>query len=151
AERVRATVRVPEEPVDVEFEQQVLRLDPSAVRWAVRKARETGLPHNPARLVFHREVVGALTRELVGRLEAVVFTETGEALDGGSADGRLSDAELRALAAAGVVLGPEDDGPRDLLDEVDRESLRTALLADAGVQDVLDELWPPLSPAEVVE
>jgi hypothetical protein len=151
AERVRATVRLPDEPVDVEFEQQVLRLDPSAVRWAVRKARETGLPHNPARLVFHREVVGALTRELVGRLEAVVFTETGEALDGGSADGRLSDAELRALAAAGVVLGPEDDGPRDLLDEVDRESLRTALLADACVQDVLDELWPPLSPAEVVE
>ena len=151
AERVRATVRLPEEPVDVEFEQQVLRLDPSAVRWAVRKARETGLPHNPARLVFHREVVGALTRELIGRLEAVVFTETGEALDGGSADGRLGDAELRALAAAGVVLGPEDDGPRDLLDEVDRESLRTALLADAGVQDVLDELWPPLSPVEVVE
>ena len=152
AEKVRAAVRVPEEPVDVEFEQQVLRLDPSAVRWAVRRARETGLPHNQARLVFHREVVGALTRELVEQMEAVVFTETGEALDGGSADGRLSEAELGALAAAGVVLGTEEpDGPRVLLDEVDREALRTALLGDAGVQDVLDELWPPLTPAEVVE
>ncbi|WIX91926.1 UvrD-helicase domain-containing protein [Amycolatopsis sp. DG1A-15b] len=149
---VRATVRVPEEPVDVEFEQQALRLDPATLRRAVRKARETGLPHNQARHVFHREVVATLTGELAARMEAVVFTETGEALDGGSADGRLGEAELRALAAAGFVLGPDDDdSPRTLLDEVDREALRTALLADTGVRDVLDGLWPPLTPAEVVE
>lgn len=151
AESVRAAVRLPEEPVDVEFEQEVLRLDPAVVRRAVRTARETGLPHNQARLVFQREIVAALAGELVGRMEAVVFTATGEALDGGSADGRLGEAELRALAAAGVVLGQEEDGPRDLLDEVDREALRTALLSDAGVRDALDELWPTLTPAEVVE
>ncbi|RSM37128.1 helicase [Amycolatopsis balhimycina DSM 5908] len=152
AEAVRATVRVPEEPLGVEFEQQVLRLDPAVVRRAVRKARETGLPHNQARDVFHRAVVATLTGELVDRMEALAFTETGEALDGGSADGRLGDAELRALAAAGVVLDPdEDDGPRVLLDEVDRQALRTAVLGDTGVQDVLDELWPSLTPAEIVE
>ncbi|MGW3992075.1 HelD family protein [Amycolatopsis sp. NPDC004772] len=152
AERVRAAVVVPEHAVTVEFEQQVLRLDPAALRRAVRTARETGLPHNQARHVFHRAVVTALTGELAARMEAVVFTETGEALDGGSADGRLGEAGLRALAAAGVVLRPEDDdGPRTLLDEVDREALRTALLADAGVRDVLDGLWPPLTPADVVE
>jgi DNA helicase IV len=152
AEAVRATVRVPEEPVDVEFEQQVLRLDPAVVRRAVRQARETGLPHNQARDVFHRAVVATLTGELVDRMEAVAFTDAGEALDGGSADGRLGEAELRSLAAAGVVLDPaEDDGPRVLLDEPDREALRTTLLGDAGVRDVLDELWPSLTPAEVVE
>ncbi|MET8851864.1 UvrD-helicase domain-containing protein [Amycolatopsis sp. NPDC004625] len=152
AERVRATVRVPGEAVDVEFEQQALRLDPAALRRAVRTARETGLPHNQARHVFHREVVATLTGDLAGRMESVVFTETGEALDGGSPDGRLDEAGLRALAAAGVVLGPEDDGaPHTLLDEADREALRTALLADPGIRDVLDELWPPLTPAEVVE
>ncbi|MCP2247443.1 HelD family protein [Lentzea aerocolonigenes] len=150
AKRVRAAVRVPDEPVDVEFEQQVLRLDASAVRRAVRTARETGMPHNQARLVFQREVVSALAGELVDQLESVVFAETGETLDGGSADGRLGEAELRALAAAGVVLGADDDGPRDLLDDVDREALRTALLGDAGVGEVLDELWPPLTPADVV-
>jgi len=151
AAAVRAAVLVPEEPVEVEFEQQVLRLDPSTVRWAVRRARETGLPHNQARLVFQREVVGTLTRELADRLEAVVFTETGEALDGGSADGRLSEGDLRALAAAGVVLGPdEDEGPRTILDEADRAALSAALLADAGVSSVLDGLWPPLTPADVV-
>jgi DNA helicase IV len=152
AGRVRAAVRVPEDPLDVEFEQQVLRLDPAVVRRAVGQARETGLPHNQARLVFQRELVGTLAGELVDRLEAVVFTETGEALDGGSADGRLSAADLRALAAAGVVTGPEDDdGPRALLDGVDREAVRTALLGDAGVRDALDGLWPPLTPVEVVE
>jgi hypothetical protein len=108
------------------------------------------MPHNQARLVFQREVVSALAEELVDQLESVVFSETGEALDGGSADGRLSEAELRALAAAGVVLGAEDDGPRELLDDVDRQALRTALLGDAGVGEVLDELWPPLTPADVV-
>ncbi|EOD65457.1 HelD family protein [Amycolatopsis vancoresmycina] len=152
AERVRAAVRVPGHAVDVEFEQQVLRLEPAALRRAVRTARATGLPHNQARHVFHRAVVATLAGELAARLEAVVFTETGEALDGGSADGRLGEAELRALAAAGVVLGPEDDdGPRTVLDDGDREALQTALLADTGVRDVLDALWPPLTPAEVVE
>ncbi|MFL6119067.1 HelD family protein [Actinophytocola sp.] len=151
AAAVRAAVRVPEESVEVEFEQQVLRLDPSAIRWAVRRARTAGLPHNQARLVFQREVVGTLTRELVDRMEAVVYSEAGEALDGGSADGRLGEADLRALAAAGVVVGSdEDEGPRTILDEVDRTALRTALLADAGVSSALDELWPPLVPADVV-
>ncbi|MEU5265168.1 UvrD-helicase domain-containing protein [Amycolatopsis sp. NPDC021455] len=152
AEAVRATVRVPEEPLGVEFEEQVLRLDPAVVRRAVRKAGETGLPHNQAREVFHRAIVATLTGELTDRMEALAFTETGEALDGGSADGRLSEADMRALAAAGVVLGPdEDDGPRALLDEADREALRTALLGDAGIRDVLDGLWPFLTPADVVE
>jgi hypothetical protein len=151
ADVVRAHVRIPDEPVDVEFEQQVLRLDPSVCRWAVKNARRRGLPHNQARLVCHRELVGTLTRDLVDRMEAVVLSETGEALDGGSADGRLSESDLRALAAAGVVVGPDDDlGPRTVLDEIDRTALQNTMLADAGVTAALDELWPPLTAAEVV-
>jgi hypothetical protein len=151
AAAVRNHVRIPEEPVEVEFEQQVLRLDPAACRAAVRLARRTGLPHNQARLVFQREIVAMLARRLVESMEAVVRTEDGEALDGGSADGRLSAADLKALAAAGVVVGDEDTGPRELLDEGDRAGLRAALLADAGVAAVLDELWPPLTPEQVLE
>jgi hypothetical protein len=152
ADVVRAHVRIPDESVDVEFEQQVLRLDPSVCRWAVKNARRRGLPHNQARLVCHRELVGTLTRDLVDRLEAVVLTETGEALDGGSADGTLSEGDLRALAAAGVVLGPDDDlGPRTLLDGIDKTGLQNTMLADAGVTAVLDELWPPLTAKQVVE
>jgi DNA helicase IV len=150
AEAVRATVVVPDEPIDVRFEEQQLALTAYTCRRAVRKARTAGLPHNQARLVFQREVVRALTQELVDRMEALVLNEAGEALDGGSADGSLSKADLRALEKAGFVVGPDDDGPRTVLDETDKAALRTALLADAGVEAMLDELWPPLTAEQVV-
>ncbi|WP_051772301.1 HelD family protein [Saccharothrix sp. NRRL B-16314] len=149
---VRSRVRTPDHPVDVEFEQQVLRLDPGDCARAVRKARRTGLPHNQARLVFQREVVDVLARRLVEGMEAVVLTDTGEAIDGGSPDGRLGEADLRALAAAGVVVDQDehDDGPRTLLDDTDRTALTDSLLADTGVRAALDPLWPPLTPEHVV-
>jgi DNA helicase IV len=148
---VRSRVRSPGEPVGVEFEQQVLRLEPRTCRQAVGRARRTGLPHNQARLVFQREIVDVLAQHLVDRMEAVVLTDTGEAIDGGSADGRLSAADLRALAAAGVVIGHDDhDGPRSLLDDTDQAALRDALLVSPDVQAALDELWPPLIPERVV-
>jgi DNA helicase IV len=151
AAAVRARVRVPDEPVDVGFEGHVLRLDPETCRRAVRNAARTGLPHNRARLVFHREVVDVLARRLVEELEAVVLTDTGEAIDGGSADGRLGEADLRALAAAGVVIDQDDPGGgRDVLDEADRAALRDSLLADRGVRVALDDVWPPLTPERVV-
>ncbi|MBM7774632.1 DNA helicase IV [Actinokineospora baliensis] len=151
ADAVRSRVRVPDGPVEVDFEGQVLRLDDGACVRAVRKARRTGLPHNQARLAFQSEIVDVLADRLIEDMEAVVLTDSGEAIDGGSADGRLSEADLRALAAAGVVLGhDEDDGPRSLLDETDRASLRDSLLADKGVQAALDGVWPPLTPEQVV-
>ncbi|MGW7533868.1 HelD family protein [Amycolatopsis sp. NPDC054798] len=137
--------------VEVGFEQQTVRLAPSAWRGAVEWAASKGLPYQQARLAFQQRMVELLAQQLAEQMENVVFTESGEAIDGGSADGRLSAADLRALAAAGVVLGPEqDDGPRRLLDEADIADLRKALLADAGVGQVLDELWPALTPEEVV-
>jgi len=151
AAAVRSRVRLPAGPVDIEFERRVLRLEPRTCRRAVRKARASGLPHNQARLVFQRELVEVLARHLAGRMEAVVLTDTGEAIDGGSADGRLGAADLRALAAAGVLVGPDDDGsPKTLLDETDKAALRDSLLTDAAVEAALDELWPPLTPHEVV-
>ncbi|WP_243726910.1 HelD family protein [Actinocrispum wychmicini] len=148
ADTVRARVRIPDEPVEIEFEQQVLALDPDSCRRAVRAARVTGLPHNQARLVFHSHIVDALAQLMIDRTEAIVLTETGEAIDGGSPDGSLGDADLRMLAAAGVVV--DDIGPRDLLAETDRADLRTALLAEPGVEVALDALWPPLTAEEVV-
>jgi len=154
AAAVRSRVRTPDEPVEVEFEQQMLRLDPDDCRRAMHMASRDGLPHNQARLLFQRRIVERLAQCLIDRMESVVFTETGDAIDGGSADGRLSVGELRALAAAGVVIDPdqddERDGPKHLLDEADTADLRSALSADAVVCDVLDELWPPLTAQQVV-
>ncbi|ANN18805.1 helicase [Amycolatopsis orientalis] len=151
ADAVRARVRIPDETVEFEFEQQVLKLDPVVFRHIVDSVRGRGLPYRQARLLFEKEVVDRLARDLAGRLESVVLTETGEAIDGGNADGSLSAADLRALAAAGVVIDPDEPpAPRDLLDDADRAGLRAALLADAGVRRVLDELWPPLTAEGVI-
>ncbi|MCT2587768.1 HelD family protein [Actinophytocola gossypii] len=154
AAMVRSRVRGPDEPVEVEFEQQAVRLDPPECRRALAMASGTGLPHNQARLVFQQRIVELLAQRLIDRMEGVVFTDTGEVIDGGSADGRLSVADVRALAAAGVVLDPDGDEDRDapkrLLDEVDVTHLRSALLADVAVRHVLDELWPPLTAQQVV-
>ncbi|UJW33374.1 AAA family ATPase [Saccharothrix sp. AJ9571] len=150
AAAVHAKVRIPGEVVEVEFEQQVLRLEPRTCRRAVDSARARGLPYNQAKLVFDQEIVDRLTRDLADRMESVVLTESGEAIDGGSADGRLSAADLRALAAAGVVVDLDFAGPQDLLDDTDRAGLRAALLADTGVRRVLDELWPPLTAEQVI-
>src|SRR5205823_8206169 len=142
------------EPIMVEFEQQDLGLDPRDCRRDVNVAARTGLPHNQARLVFQQQIVQLLAQRLIDRMENVVFTETGQAIDGGSADGRLGAADLRALAAAGVVIGPDEDdgldGPRSLLDTTDAARLRSALLADTDVCHALDELWPPLTAPDVV-
>ncbi|WP_409492404.1 HelD family protein [Amycolatopsis sp. cmx-11-12] len=149
AAAIRSRVRTPDYAVDFEFEQQVLRLDPRECGRAMHKAKHTGLPHNEARLVFQREIVEVLARRLIEDMEAIVLTDTGEALDGGSPDGRLSEADLRALAAAGVVID-HDAGPKTMLDERDRTGLRNSILADTGVQAALDRLWPPLTPERVV-
>ncbi|WP_214401400.1 HelD family protein [Pseudonocardia lacus] len=152
AAAVRARVARPTGPVELEFEGQALRLDPVEVRRAVRVARRTGQPHNRARLVFQREVVGALAERIVAALEAVVVDESGRALDGGTADGRLGAADIRALEAAGFVVDPDDPGgPVTMVDEVDAAALRGALLAEPAVGDALDELWPELAPGPVLE
>ncbi|WP_425428233.1 HelD family protein [Actinokineospora auranticolor] len=151
AAEIRSRVRIPGATVEVEFEQRVLALSPSDCRAAAAKARARGLPHNVARSVFQHEVVEILAGRLAEQLESLVLDEAGNALDGGSADGSLGAADLRALAAAGVVVGPEEIGvPRGVLDEADRHGLRDALFADPGVADVLDEVWPSLLPADVV-
>lgn len=150
AAAVRSRVRTPGEPVDVEFEQQTVRLEPRDWRRALSAASGTGLPHNHARLVFQQRIVELVARRLAERMENVVFTDTGEAIDGGSADGTLSAADLRALAAAGVVLDDGPDEPRSLLDDADVIGLRNAVLADPAVHRVLDEIWPPLTAREVV-
>jgi hypothetical protein len=146
---VRAQVRIPDDPVGIEFEQQTLRLEPATCDRAAAEARRTRLPHNQARLVFQRQVIEVLARRLADDLEAIVLTDTGEAIDGGSPDGRLGEADLRALAAAGVIVD-DSDGPRTMLDETARAGLRRSLLADPAVQAALDALWPPLTPERVV-
>ncbi|WP_433274233.1 HelD family protein [Actinosynnema sp. CS-041913] len=151
AAAVWSRVTVPATPLDIGFEGHPLRLEPEDCRQAVHAAKRARLPFNQARLVFRREVVEVLARQLAARMEAVVLTDGGEALDGGAVDGSLSAAELKALAAAGVVIDPDDTGPRALLDEDDLAGLRAGLLASPDVHDVVERLWPALTPEGVLD
>ncbi|MET0237894.1 MAG: ATP-binding domain-containing protein [Kibdelosporangium sp.] len=150
AAAVRKRVTIPDETVGIGFEQEVLRLEPDDCRQAVRQARRAGLPHNQARLVFQREIVALLAARLTERMEAVVLTETGAAIDGGDPSGRLGPADLKALEAAGVVVDWTESGPRTLLDDTDAGNLRDSLLADRGVQEALDGMWPSLAVTDVI-
>lgn len=146
ADAVRSYVRGGE--VEVEFEGHRLVVDTAEAVW---RARRAGLPHGPAGSVFHREVVDALVRALAGRMEAVVLSDDGEALDGGRADGGLGAADVRALEAVGFVVDPDDLGPRPVLDDDDLADLRAALLASADVRAAVAEVWPDLTPTRVLD
>jgi DNA helicase IV len=150
AAAVRRRIRVPEDPIDIEFEHETLWLEPEDCRAAVQLARRAGLPHNQARDVFQRELVSALAARLSKRMESVVLSDNGEALDGGDAEGRLSKADLKALEAAGVVIDWADTGPRRLLDSADSANLRATLLANTDIQAVLDSIWPALAERDII-
>ncbi|MEO3749261.1 helicase [Streptomyces sp. B6B3] len=67
AAAVRDRQRVPERPVEIPYEHETVLLDPDDVEAARRSARESRLPHNEAREVFHEQVVAALAGRLVER------------------------------------------------------------------------------------
>jgi DNA helicase IV len=130
-------------PAEIEFAGETLRLDAGAVQQAARRARATRLPHNQARPLFQRQIAAALAeqyaeraRELARRLEADVADVVAEASDAIEAD----------LAAIPEIPGSSgDDEPPSLSD------LRRELLADPGVRDQLDDLWPALTPQRLLE
>ncbi|WP_405116324.1 AAA family ATPase [Micromonospora sp. NBC_01405] len=69
-EAVRDRQWVPDEPLEIEVEREVLRLDPETVRAARDRARRTGRPHNLARAVFDVEIVHALADQVADRIGA---------------------------------------------------------------------------------
>jgi DNA helicase IV len=75
AAAVRDRQRVPARAVEVQADREMLRLSPAACAKARERARRSRRPHNQARQVFAREVVEALTRQLVARIGANVLGE----------------------------------------------------------------------------
>ncbi|MEU8298556.1 ATP-binding domain-containing protein [Micromonospora sp. NPDC048909] len=70
AAAVRDRQRVPDEPLEIEVEREVLTLDPETVRVARDQARRTDRPHNLARALFDVEVVHALAEQVADRIGA---------------------------------------------------------------------------------
>jgi DNA helicase IV len=121
--------RVPDEDVVVEVGGQRLVLDRATAERARERARATGEPHNQARTTVRREVVEALTDQLVAALTRdlpeVDFDEEGD--------------ELLA-----------DLFPDERLLDPDRDEIRAELAGHPAVRSALDRFWPKLTAQRLV-
>ncbi|EID52518.1 DNA/RNA helicase, superfamily I [Saccharomonospora xinjiangensis XJ-54] len=128
AKAVRDRQIVPEDVLEVTVEGgEVLVLDRATCELARSKARETLRPHNLARRVFSDRVLDALVEVSMNQLESHVLDDLPEI--------PLSGDEV-------------DSGP--MLDSRDRATIRQELAEDPAVQAVLQELWPKLTPQELL-
>ncbi|MCN9244422.1 AAA family ATPase [Streptomyces sp. RY43-2] len=146
ADALGAVVRSRQAPsgdFTVRVGQEWMRLPDGDVAQARETARTSGLAHNRARRLFKELLVDALVRELARSgaealelIDAQVTQLTGLDLD------RVAAADLRRLG----VDGPPATGA----DEFDADAVRADLLDDDLLERAVEDLWPRLTPGEVV-
>ncbi|UQA98145.1 HelD family protein [Streptomyces halobius] len=124
---VRDRQVLPDEVRVIDHEDGELRLDAGMVDAARRKARETGLPHNLARPHFAFRIIDALTEQLADRIGADPYGDGGPPC---SSEAENSGANL---------LGPDDIA-----------QIGKAIATSPEVHDVIEELWPSLTPQQLV-
>ncbi|MFF7238964.1 AAA family ATPase [Streptomyces collinus] len=138
------SLQAPEDRFEIAVGKEWVRLPERDVVHARESARTSGLAHNPARRQFKELLVDALVRELarsgaetLERIDAEVAQLTGLDLD------RAAAADLRRLGI--------DDAPSTGADAFDADTVRADLLEDALLDRAVEDLWPRLTPAGVVE
>ncbi|HWB35418.1 MAG TPA: helicase, partial [Rugosimonospora sp.] len=117
--------RVPEEDLEIPFEQEILVLHRHEIEQARLRTRRSGRLHNLARPLFEIEIAHSLAEQWAERIGSDPYAD--DPLGG-------------------------DDAPGDphLLDAADLAELRRELRASPGVQAAVDELWPVLSPRRLL-
>jgi DNA helicase IV len=140
---VVASRRAPGGDFEVRVGREWVRLPDEDVDQARDAARTSGLAHNGARRLFKELLVDAVVRalarsgdETLERIDAQVALLTGLDLD------RVAAADLRRLGVDGV---PAAGGY-----EFDADAVRADLLDDAPLDQAVEDLWPRLTPGEVV-
>jgi DNA helicase IV len=73
AAAVRDRESVPGDAIEIVVDRETLRLDRRTCAAARTRARRSRRPHNAARPIFAREIIGALTQQLADRLGADVL------------------------------------------------------------------------------
>jgi DNA helicase IV len=146
ADALAAVVRARQAPggdFAVRVGQEWIRLPDREVAQARESAQTSALAHNRARQLFKELLVDALIRELVRsgaetleRIDAEVAQLTGLDLD------RIAARDLRRLGV--------DDAPATGVDEFDADAVRDDLLGDAMLDQAVEDLWPRLTPGDVV-
>ncbi|WP_242418638.1 PhoH family protein, partial [Frankia sp. CpI1-P] len=135
AAAVRDRQRLPRgQTLEIHTEERLLLLERSTCARARALARESGELHNQARTIFVRAVIEALARQVADGYAAETITV------------QVLEADPEALD----LLAPAGFGGTSLLDDEDLAQLRRELRADPAVRAALDELWPVLSPEQLV-
>ncbi|MEV6306880.1 ATP-binding domain-containing protein [Actinoplanes sp. NPDC051861] len=122
---VRAKQLVPADPIEIDVDRHVVRLDPPAVEAARDRARSSGRLHNLARPIFDAAVLEVLAAQVAERIGHDPFW-----------DDPLGEDD--ALTSSNV------------LDEADLADIRADLAAHPAVRAVLDRLWPVLTPEQLL-
>ncbi|MFJ8622788.1 HelD family protein [Kitasatospora sp. NPDC093550] len=143
AEFVRSW-QAPRGDFTVRVGKEWIRLAEGEVAAARQAAQTSGLAHNRARERFREHLVDALTSalargtvEALARIDAEVERQTGIDLD------RMAARDLHAMGF--------DDTPSSGAEEFDADAVRAALLDDPHLDRAVEELWPRLEPAELVD
>lgn len=125
AAAVRDRQRVPDEPIEIEVDRMLLRLDRDICDAARRRARQSGRPHNLARPIFVDAVLEALARQVAERIGQDPYWD--DPLGG-------------------------DDAPGDpnLLGAADLADIRADLATEPAIARVLADLWPVLTPQRLL-
>jgi len=134
AAAVRDRESVPGDVLEIVVDRETLRLDRRTCAAARTRARRSRRPHNAARPIFAREIIGALTQQLADRLGADVLG--GENLLGAE---EIGDLRREIAADAGVRAAVEELWPTltpqrlldDLFSSAERLSSAAPDLSDA--------------------
>ncbi|WP_084963588.1 HelD family protein [Thermoactinospora rubra] len=141
AELVAAAVadrqRVPDGDLEVEVEGEVLRVEHAVCERIRDRARAVRLPHNMARKLFVTEML----RELA-RAQARLFEEA-TALTNFFSEREAAELERRLAEEAPPVLEEEDT-------EADLAYAAETLWGYPQVRAAIEELWPELTPQQLV-
>jgi DNA helicase IV len=131
ATAVRNRQELPQEPVEIPFEREVLRLDRKIVQRARERARRSRRPHNQARPIFVREILDALVQQVTKKFTAGLR-------------------ETDKLVAE--ILGePEPAADSSVLGPADTEDIRGELRQDPRVRAAIARLWPVLTPQQLLD
>lgn len=126
AAAVRDRQRLPDQDIVLEVEHVTLHLDRALCSRARDRARRSGRVHNLARKVFEQSLLAELTTQAADRLRAIV------------------------PAYDEIPLASDEHEFGELFDAADLAEIRAELRADEGLAAAVDELWPLLSPAELL-
>lgn len=125
---------LPGSPIAIELDDVTVEIDRATAAEARRRARATGLPHNAARTTFRDTLGSLLVQQGVERLD--------QDLDDPPelADLLRELGDLPEIAPAGAA---------QLSAEL-RHELRDDLRSDLGFHAAVDELWPVLTPEQLL-